>query len=48
MQEQKNEPKDYRFLIPKIHTIPANRQGEMATSILYRLEEGITQESIRR
>lgn len=39
---------DYRFLIPQVHTTPINTWGEMARSIPYCLEPGITQEGIRR
>ena len=39
---------DYRFLIPKTHSSPVGTQGEMATSIPYCLEPGITPDSIRR
>ena len=40
------KPKKYRFLIPQIRTLPVGTQGEMATSMPYRLEEGITREGI--
>ena len=40
------KPKEYRFLIPQIRTLPVGTQGEMASSMPYRLEEGITRESI--
>lgn len=40
------KPKEYRFLIPEIRTLPVGDEGEMASSMPYRLEEGVTQESI--
>lgn len=48
MEQQTHLFADYRFLIPKTHSSPVGTQGEMATSIPYVLEPGITPESIRR
>ena len=48
MQHQRRDPQDYHFLIPQAHSAPVNQRGEVATSIPYRLGEGITQETIRQ
>ena len=48
MQHQRSMEQDYRFLMPGIHSAPVNQRGEVATSIPYRLEEGVTQGSIRQ
>lgn len=46
MQKTAHAPTEYRFLIPQTHTMPVGTQGEIATSLPYRLEPEITRESI--
>ena len=48
MQHQRRDHQNYQFLIPQAHSAPVNQWGEVATSIPYRLGEGITQETIRK
>lgn len=38
----------YRFLLPNLKREPIGTQGEVAQYIPYRLEEGITPDSVRR
>ena len=47
MKSKTNSCADYHFLIPQVHTTPINTWGEMARSIPYCLEPGVTRESIR-
>ena len=48
MKSKTSSCADYHFLIPQVHTTPINTWGEMARSIPYCLEPGVTRESIRR
>lgn len=40
------QKKSYRFLLPQVASEPLGTQGEIAKFIPYRLDEGITPESI--
>ena len=44
----RNQTVNYRFLLPQVKKEPVGNQGEVAQFIPYRLEEGVTEESIRQ
>ena len=44
----RNQTVNYRFLLPQVKKEPVGNQGEVAQIIPYRLEEGVTEESIRQ
>ena len=44
----RNQTVNYRFLLPQVKKEPVGNQGEVAQFIPYRLEEEVTEESIRQ